>query len=165
MKQGLNNALIISYSLFLIILLIYISSNPFYVPLILLFLFGIITGFFEFREYYNKISYSIALVVLLVVMWAVTIQFSSSINMLYYIETGIISLLIIGYYIYTIKTWKNNENALKPYNKALTVNPNDTTALNNKGVELTSQKKYERAMECFDKVLELDPEDVAAWYN
>lgn len=46
--------------------------------------------------------------------------------------------------------------------RALAQDSDDIKALNNKGVELALQKKYEGAMDYFDKVLEIDAEDVAA---
>ena len=35
----------------------------------------------------------------------------------------------------------------------------------NKGVDLYEQGKYEDALECFDKAIELDPDFSDAWYN
>lgn len=37
--------------------------------------------------------------------------------------------------------------------------------MNNKGVQLVRQAKYAEAMKCFDKVLEIDPEDTVAQHN
>jgi len=38
-------------------------------------------------------------------------------------------------------------------------------SLNNKGVELSRQKRYKDAMECFDKIVEIDSEDVIVLNN
>ncbi|OPX61233.1 MAG: Tetratricopeptide repeat protein [Methanobacterium sp. PtaB.Bin024] len=45
------------------------------------------------------------------------------------------------------------------------INPNDTTTLNNKGVQLVRQTKYTEAIKCFDKVLEIEPEDAVVSHN
>ena len=54
---------------------------------------------------------------------------------------------------------------MKEYNEALRINHNDITVLDNKGAVLTVLEKYDDAMECFDQVLEIDPEDGIALQN
>ena len=41
----------------------------------------------------------------------------------------------------------------------------DTNIWNNKGASLDSLGRYEEAIDCYDRVLELDPRKVNAWYN
>jgi len=49
------------------------------------------------------------------------------------------------------------EKKIEAYDKVLKINPNDTTTLNNKGVQLVRQTKYTQAIKSFDKVLGIDP--------
>ena len=49
--------------------------------------------------------------------------------------------------------------------KLLQSNPNYASALNNKGLALYNLGKYEQAIECYDKALEVDRNYVLAWYN
>jgi tetratricopeptide (TPR) repeat protein len=57
------------------------------------------------------------------------------------------------------------EKKIEAYDKVLKINPNDTTTLNNKGVQLVRQTKYTQAIKSFDKVLGIDPEDAIALHN
>jgi len=146
----------------------YLTSPSFYqLPIIIFILAVVIIGLFELREYYNKNLYLAIVTVFLVVMWIVSyIQaLSLSVDTLLYIETGLLTLALIGVLIDSLRRWERFENALKPYDEALSINPNDTTALNNKGVELTGQKRYGKAIECFNKTIEIEPQDAAAWHN
>ena len=45
------------------------------------------------------------------------------------------------------------------------MNPNDLTSLNNKAVELSLQNRYNDAMKYFDKIIEIDPENVTVLHN
>ena len=51
------------------------------------------------------------------------------------------------------------ENALGTFEQALLLNQNDPDLWNFKGVALRSLGRYEEAMECFNKSLEIDPRD------
>jgi Flp pilus assembly protein TadD len=51
------------------------------------------------------------------------------------------------------------ENALGSFEQALLLNQNDPNLWNFKGVALRSLGRYEEAMECFNKSLEIDPRD------
>ena len=51
------------------------------------------------------------------------------------------------------------ENALGFFEQALLLNQNDPDLWNFKGVALRSLGRYEEAMECFNKSLEIDPRD------
>src|SRR5207253_2236366 len=43
--------------------------------------------------------------------------------------------------------------------------PNNVTAWNNKGLAFHRLGKYEEAIKCYDKALEIDPNYVTAWNN
>jgi len=45
------------------------------------------------------------------------------------------------------------------FEQALLLNQNDPNLWNNKGIALRSLGRYEEAMECFNKSLEIDPRD------
>jgi Flp pilus assembly protein TadD len=51
------------------------------------------------------------------------------------------------------------ENALGTFEQALLLNQNDPDLWNFKGVALRSLGRYEEAMECFNKSLEIEPRD------
>ena len=169
MRQGFW---VIYGAIFLILNISYYLDNTptssYYLPLIFVFLMLVITGLFEFREYYNKFLYQVVLILVLSIMWIVIyIQpISHGVDtMVYYVETGLLTIMLIWMFIYLPKEWEKKEKALKPYNEVLTTNPNDIIALNNKGFELTRQRKYKKAMKCFDRILEINSEDSAALHN
>ena len=51
------------------------------------------------------------------------------------------------------------EEALSFFEQALLMNQNDPELWNHKGVALRSMGRYDEALECFNKSLELDPRD------
>ncbi len=51
------------------------------------------------------------------------------------------------------------EEALGFFEQALLMNQNDPELWNHKGVALRSMGRYDEALECFNKSLELDPRD------
>ena len=53
----------------------------------------------------------------------------------------------------------NFEDALGFFEQALLLNPTDPDLWNYKGIALRSLGRYEEAMECFNKSLEIDPRD------
>ncbi len=53
----------------------------------------------------------------------------------------------------------NFEEALSFFEQALLLNQNDPELWNYKGVALRSMGRYDEALECFNKSLELDPRD------
>ncbi|MFB0561918.1 MAG: tetratricopeptide repeat protein [Candidatus Lokiarchaeia archaeon] len=57
------------------------------------------------------------------------------------------------------------EEAIKYYDKALEIDPQDIVAMANKGTALDQLGRYKEAIECFDKVLEINPKDVEALNN
>ena len=54
------------------------------------------------------------------------------------------------------------EEALGFFEQALLLNENDPELWNHKGVALRSIGRYDEALECFNKSLELDPRDKKA---
>ena len=54
------------------------------------------------------------------------------------------------------------EDALGFFEQALLLNQNDPELWNYKGVALRSMGRYDEALECFNKSLELDPRDKQA---
>ena len=51
------------------------------------------------------------------------------------------------------------DSALGFFEQALLLNQNDPDLWNYKGIALRSMGRYEEAMECFNKSLEIDPRD------
>lgn len=54
------------------------------------------------------------------------------------------------------------EDALGFFEQALLLNQNDPELWNYKGIALRSMGRYDEALECFNKSLELDPRDKKA---
>ena len=54
------------------------------------------------------------------------------------------------------------EDALGFFEQALLLDQSDPELWNNKGVALRSMGRYDEALECFNKSLELDPKDNTA---
>ncbi len=57
---------------------------------------------------------------------------------------------------------RNFEEALSFFEQALLLNQNDPELWNYKGVALRSMGRYEEALECFNRSLEIDPRDNTA---
>ena len=57
------------------------------------------------------------------------------------------------------------EEALKAYDKAIELNPNDAVTWCNKGVVLRVFGRYEEALKAYDKAIELKPDLAEAWYG
>ena len=51
------------------------------------------------------------------------------------------------------------EDALNSFQKAISLNQNDPDLWNLKGIALRSLGRYNEAVECFNKSLEIDPRD------
>ena len=51
------------------------------------------------------------------------------------------------------------ENALNSFESAISLNQNDPDLWNLKGIALRSLGRYDEAVECFNKSLEIDPRD------
>ncbi|MDE1725067.1 MAG: tetratricopeptide repeat protein [Thaumarchaeota archaeon] len=54
------------------------------------------------------------------------------------------------------------DQALIDIEKALVANPNNPDLLNKKGVVLRALGRYDEALECFNKSLQIDPRDLRA---
>ena len=57
------------------------------------------------------------------------------------------------------------DDALKQYDAALSIQPNATDILSNKGMLLIKLQRYDEANKVFDKILSIDPNNVAGLYN
>lgn len=82
------------------------SVSSYFFPLIFVFIIMIITGVFMFVEYYNKNLYILIVTTVLVVMWALIYILPLSLGVdkiVYYLETVIITLLIVITVMDTIK--------------------------------------------------------------
>ena len=76
---------------------------------------------------------------------------------------------------YAVKSWikrgtafddsGNHEEALQAYEKALTLNPDDSDAWYNKGKTLDKLSRHEEALQAYDKALELNPDNFDTWFN
>ena len=56
----------------------------------------------------------------------------------------------------------NFEEALSYFDQATVIQPNNPDLLNKKGVALRGLGRYDEAIECFNKSLQLDPRDLDA---
>lgn len=52
------------------------------------------------------------------------------------------------------------EKALSYFEQAIIIKPNDPDLLNKKGVALRGLGRYDEALECFNRSLQLDPRDL-----
>ena len=57
------------------------------------------------------------------------------------------------------------DEAIKNYNEAIRLNPQDAKAYNNRGIAYYYLDHLERAIEDYDKAIRLNPEDAEAYYN
>ena len=60
---------------------------------------------------------------------------------------------------------RNFEKAIKCYDKAIQIDPNHFTSLNNKGVALVALNRYDEALKCYDESLSIEPNYIEAWNN
>lgn len=119
-------------------------SYSYPIPLVFCALVIIITALFEFRAYYNKNVYWMLLTLVLIVMWVIIYirsLYLSVDKILSYAGAGIITLLI---------AWTSY--------KILQLDPEDATALYNKGVLIEKNANYRKSKEYINKALKLDPE-------
>jgi tetratricopeptide (TPR) repeat protein len=59
---------------------------------------------------------------------------------------------------------KYNE-AIKAYDKAIKINPHDSSSWYNKGNSLFNLNKYDDAIEAYNKAIEINPQNLYAWEN
>jgi TolA-binding protein len=85
----------------------------------------------------------------------------------YALKTNIKELIAITLYELgaSVGMQGKNEDALKCFNEAITVNPNFAEAWYNKGVALGNLEKYEEALKCFEKAIAINPNYAGAWHN
>ena len=57
------------------------------------------------------------------------------------------------------------ENAIKCYNKALELDPDNAIMYTNTGITFAEFGQFENAIKCYNKALELDPDDAATHAN
>ena len=55
--------------------------------------------------------------------------------------------------------------SISAYDRALEVDVNNAEAWNLKGLAYYKLKNYEKAIECCDKSVDIDPNEGMAWYN
>lgn len=157
------------FNLFALILFIsfYLKSlNMYYFPLIFFLIITSVIIISEIKEYLNKTIFQTSLSIILIIMWIGILSNPTILNNnLILVESIIVSFSTFLIIIYFPRKWKKNIIILKPFKDELEINPNNIIALNNMGVELTYQRRFNQAIKCFNKVLELEPEDSAALYN
>ena len=54
------------------------------------------------------------------------------------------------------------DEAIRAFDKAIEINPNDSDAWNEKGIAL-GKLKYDEAIKAYDKAIEINPQDSNAW--
>ena len=163
------------YPIIMFLSIIFISLfnthlSPIDITFIGIGIIGIITYIFEIKHYQNKLLYFsiisiIIALVLIITNYQISTQTYSDNIMSYYIATGIFVSLVGLMIILLIREMKIYQKMVVKYDNALKINPEDITALNNRGTALISLKKYREAMKCFEKAMEIDPRDAAVWHN
>ena len=166
------------FQIFQIILFLFIASASLFNPPVSIFdvtiigfmIIGTITYIFEIRHYQNKVlnftmlSIIVALV-LIITNYQISSPFYSGDIIFDYITVGIF-VLGTGFLIYwLLGEMKIYQKTILKYDNSLKINPEDTTALNNKATALISLKKYQEAMKCFEKAMKIDPLDAIVWHN
>jgi len=58
-----------------------------------------------------------------------------------------------------------HERAIKDFDKAIELNPDDAETYYNRGVAYAKLNKYEQAIKDYEKAIELNPDDAKAYYN
>jgi tetratricopeptide (TPR) repeat protein len=68
--------------------------------------------------------------------------------------------------------WERYGNAIKCFDNALKIDPQNAFAWNQKGISLSKMKRYREAIQCYDKAIAINPaiDDLQsqagnAWYN
>ncbi|MDR0537649.1 MAG: tetratricopeptide repeat protein [Tannerellaceae bacterium] len=60
---------------------------------------------------------------------------------------------------------KKYTKAIRSYQKAIDIDPNDAYAYHMMGIAYSEQKNYPQAINCYQKVIDIDPYDAVAFYN
>jgi tetratricopeptide (TPR) repeat protein len=66
---------------------------------------------------------------------------------------------------YTLYQEEKFSDSLDAYNKALELNPKDSEAWNNRGIDLGLLSKYDEALSSFEKAVSLNESYAEAWFN
>ena len=61
--------------------------------------------------------------------------------------------------------WESTDESIAYFDKALAVDPDNTAALNNKGLALAKLGEYDESIAYFDKALAVDPNDAYSLNN
>lgn len=88
------------------------NPSSYDIPVLFVFSMIVITGLSYLGRYYNKKFYLVTVSLILVVMWIMgfILPLSPDINKLkYYIELGVVTLMIMVLIISTFKTWDKIE--------------------------------------------------------
>jgi tetratricopeptide (TPR) repeat protein len=64
-----------------------------------------------------------------------------------------------------VSNLNKSDEAIKAYDKAIEINPNDSDVWYNKGLALDSLNKSDEAIKAYDKAIEINPQYSLAWYN
>lgn len=116
MKTGLYG--IIFGVFFLALNTLYYLRDPssYFIPFTFAFLTVSITGLFEFKEYYNRKVYLSVIIIVLALMWMIGLiqPLSPDVNIfLYYLEVGMIMILILAVVVNSLRKWGKNEKVLE----------------------------------------------------
>ena len=132
------------------------------------FVFNGIFGIFQYnyvlikRSYLGSLGLATYIGLIMVYLYLFNPYFVKD-PLFYFFAFGFVSFGIVALNMY--QRVENYQKMVKPYENALKINPNDITALNNKGAVMAEFRAYPDAIECFDKVVEIEPNDAAAWHN
>ncbi|QUH24203.1 hypothetical protein HYG87_10755 [Methanobacterium alkalithermotolerans] len=116
MRQGIG--IIVGSSILILANLMSLGDPtfPYRIIIILGLLFSIIYGFFEYKEYYNQIAYSLILAVFLIIIWTLYFiqPFSPKVDeMIYRLETWIITLMLLGLSLGVFIYWRKKSETSK----------------------------------------------------
>ena len=64
-----------------------------------------------------------------------------------------------------VSNLNKSDEAIKAFDKAIEINPQDSKAWNNKGLDLRKLGKYDEAIKAYDKAIENNPQNSMAWYK
>jgi len=140
-------------------------SDIYHIPIIFMFLFGVVVSLFQIRESHDKNLIILVGAGILALMWIFSYAQVPTTNTTFYLVLGGFTLVSVIGIILAIRGVEKNKKKLEYYDDILFGNPDDIVTLNNKGVELARQNKKRKAVECFNQVLDMNPEDPAALYN
>lgn len=156
------------FALLLVLTPIVLNFNPLLVISVLLILIGMAYEGFDRIGFLNKNLYlitgAIILVLMSVVIYLIIIKGFYNLSTVYLMSIGIFELT---YCLVVHKTFQIDKfnPIIQNYRRIFENNPKDASCWHNFGVDLALAGRYYMAIRCFDKVLELDPQDYLALYN